>query len=96
MVNGLGKGHDTYGLAEDKAPDRGQWGAALRYQPEGTQLNMGFYAMNFHDKTPQFSVNIKDTGAVGWTYAESGTVRSQRQFPGGRLGRRHRAFLPAT
>ncbi|MFZ1606460.1 MAG: DUF1302 family protein, partial [Rhodoferax sp.] len=71
MVNGLGKGHDTYGLAEDKAPDRGQWGAALRYQPEGTQLNMGFYAMNFHDKTPQFSVNIKDTGAVGWTYAEN-------------------------
>ena len=71
MVNGLGKGHDTYGLAEDKAPDRGQWGAALPYQPEGTQLNMGFYAMNFHDKTPQFSVNIKDTGAVGWTYAEN-------------------------
>lgn len=32
---------------------------------------MGFYAMNFHDKTPQFSVNIKDTGAVGWTYAEN-------------------------
>jgi hypothetical protein len=70
VVNGLGKGHDTYGLAEVKAQNGGQWGASLRYQPEGTQLNLGAYAMNYHDKAPQFSVNIKNTGAVGWTYAE--------------------------
>lgn len=70
MVNGLGKGHDSYGLAEDRARNGGQWGAALRYQPEGTQLNLGLYAMAFHDKTPNFSTNIKGTGAVGWTYAE--------------------------
>lgn len=70
VVNGLGRGHDAYGLAEVKARNGGQWGAALRYQPQGTQLNLGAYVMNYHDKTPQFSVNIKDTGAVGWTYAE--------------------------
>ena len=70
VVNGLGKGNDTYGLAEVKARNGGQWGASLRYQPEGTQLNLGAYAMNYHDKAPQFSVNIKNTGAVGWTYAE--------------------------
>ena len=45
-------------------------GLAMRYQPEGTQLNLGLYAMNFHDKTPNFSVNINNTGAVGWTYAK--------------------------
>lgn len=71
VVNGLGTGHDAYGLAEVKPRNGGQWGVALRYQPENTQLNLGFYAMNYHDKTPNFSVNINNTGAVGWTYAEN-------------------------
>ena len=70
-ANGLGKGHDTYGLVEGKAPDSGQWGAALRYQPDGTQLNLGFYAMNYHDKSPNFSTNVDGTGAVGWAYARN-------------------------
>jgi len=71
VANGLGKGHDTYGLVETKAKNRDQWGAALRYQPDGTQLNLGFYAMSYNDKAPQFSTNVKGTGAVGWTYAEN-------------------------
>jgi hypothetical protein len=70
VVNGLGKGHDTYGLADVPARNSGQWGVAMRYEPPGTSLNLGVYAMNYHDKVPQFSVNIKDTGAVGWTYPE--------------------------
>jgi hypothetical protein len=70
VVNGLGKGHDAYGLIESKARDDGQWGASLRYQPEGTQVNLGMYAMNYHDKAPQFSTNVKGSGAVGWVYAE--------------------------
>ena len=70
VVNGLGRGHDAYGLAEVKPRSGGQWGAALRYQPQGTQLNLGAYVMTYHDKTPQFSVNINNTGAVGWTYAQ--------------------------
>ncbi|MBK7262282.1 MAG: DUF1302 domain-containing protein [Rubrivivax sp.] len=70
VVNGLGRGHAAYGLDEVKPGNGGQWGLAMRYQPEGTQLNLGLYAMNFHDKTPNFSVNINNTGAVGWTYAE--------------------------
>jgi len=70
IVNGLGKGHAAYGLAEVFPRESGQWGAALRYQPQSTRLNLGFYAMNYHDKTPQFSTNINNTGAVGWTYAQ--------------------------
>jgi hypothetical protein len=70
VANGLGKGHDAYGLAEVKPRNGGQWGAALRYQPDGTQLNLGVYAMNYHDKAPQFSLDIKGTGAIGWTYPE--------------------------
>ncbi len=70
LVNGLGKGHDTYGLADVPARNSGQWGVAMRYEPPGTSLNLGVYAMNYHDKVPQFSVNIKDTGALGWTYPE--------------------------
>jgi hypothetical protein len=70
VANGLGKGHDSYGLVERGASDSGQYGAALRYQPDGTQLNLGLYAMSYNDKAPQFSVNVKGTGAVGWTYPE--------------------------
>lgn len=71
VANGLGKGHDSYGLVESRASDSGQWGAALRYQPEGTQLNLGLYAMNYHDKAPQFSINVNGSGAVGWAYPEN-------------------------
>jgi hypothetical protein len=48
----------------------GQWGVSLRYQPADTQLNLGLYAMNYHDKAPQFSTNVKGEGLVGWTYPE--------------------------
>lgn len=71
FANGLGKGHDAYGLAEVHPKDSGQWGVALRYQPGGTQLNLGAYAMNYHDKGPNFSTNAGGTGAPGWAFAEN-------------------------
>lgn len=71
VANGLGKGHDAYGLAEVKPKNGGQWGLALRWQPEDTQLNLGAYAMNYHDKAPNFSINANGPGAIGWRYAEN-------------------------
>lgn len=71
VVNGLGKGHSAYGLAEVKPGNGNQWGVALRYQPEGTQLNLGAYAMAYQDKTPNFSLNIDNTGVMGWAYAKN-------------------------
>lgn len=56
VVNGAGKGAAAYGVGEHPASNSGQWGAALRWQPEGVQLNLGLYAMNYHDKAPQFHV----------------------------------------
>jgi hypothetical protein len=70
VANGLGKGHDAYGLVEVKPKNGGQWGAALRWQPEGTQLNLGAYAMNYHDKAPNFSINAGGPGVIGWRFAE--------------------------
>lgn len=67
-VNGLGNGSDAYGLVTATPRQGGQWGAALRYQPQGTPLNLGAYVMNYHDKTPNFSVNVDGTGAPGWVY----------------------------
>lgn len=71
VANGLGKGHDAYGLVEEKPRDGGQWGAALRWQPEGTQLNLGAFAMNYHDKAPNFSISAGGAGVIGWRYAEN-------------------------
>ncbi|HJV71696.1 MAG TPA: DUF1302 domain-containing protein [Ideonella sp.] len=70
-ANGLGKGHDAYGLVEVKPKNGGQWGMALRYQPAGTQVNLGAYVLNYNDKSPNFSINAGGTGAVGWAYAEN-------------------------
>lgn len=70
-ANGLGKGHDAYGLVEVKPKNGGQWGAALRWQPDGTQLNLGAYAMNYHDKGPNFSINAGGPGVIGWRFAEN-------------------------
>ena len=65
LLNGLGRGHDAYGYSVTNPRKTGQWGAALKYQPEGTSLNLGLYAMNYHDKATQYSYN---TG--GWVFPE--------------------------
>jgi len=66
-VNGLGKGDYVYGLPKQKARNGGQYGASLRWQPEGTSLNLGLYAMRYQDKAPQFSLA---GGAPHWAFAE--------------------------
>lgn len=66
MVNGLGKGDTAYGLPKRNAKDSGQYGAALRWQPSGTQLNLGVYAMAYHDKAPQLSF----ANGPEWVFAE--------------------------
>jgi len=68
--NGLGKGHDAYGLIETKPSNGGQGGVSLRYQPSGTELNVGVYAMAYSDKAPSFSLNANGAGAPGWVYPE--------------------------
>ncbi len=52
-TNGLGKGEGAYGNLEVKARNGGQWGLALKYRPKGTSLDLGLYALNYHDKAPQ-------------------------------------------
>lgn len=70
MVNGLGTGHRDYGLGRGGARKDGQYGAALRWQPQGTQLNVGLYGMAYHDKAPQFTYNLGGNGVPGWAYAQ--------------------------
>ena len=40
-------------ITADMTPrNGGQWGAQLRYKPEVVDVELGFYAANYHDKTP--------------------------------------------
>ncbi|MEP6720147.1 MAG: DUF1302 domain-containing protein [Variovorax sp.] len=71
VANGMGKGHDAYGLIETKPKNGDQWGTALRWQPESTQLNLGAYVMNYQDKALNFSTNAGGSGKSGWAYAEN-------------------------
>ncbi len=55
----------------DMTPDdSGQWGMQLRYRPESVDVELGFYAANYHDKLPSaIYTNIGPgsslTGGVG-------------------------------
>ncbi len=66
QLNGLGKGDAAYGIPKRNAKNSGQYGAAVRWQPADTQLNLGFYAMAYHDKAPQLSL----TNGFEWVFAE--------------------------
>ncbi len=53
----VGKGSRAYGVETKDARDGGQYGVALRYKPEGTDLNLGLYAITYHDKLPQTTLD---------------------------------------
>jgi hypothetical protein len=45
-------GSETRHGKDIEAKDSGQGGMQLRYKPEGTELELGFYAAQYHDKAP--------------------------------------------
>ena len=67
VVNGLGAGSAAYGLGTYRPANGNQYGAALRWQPDGTQANVGLYAMSYTDKTPNLAINTSG-GPFGWVY----------------------------
>ena len=69
VVNGLGKGKEAYGVSEVGAKNSGQWGAAVRWKPANTSLDLGFYALNYHDKTSQVMLD-QTTFATTLVYPE--------------------------
>lgn len=69
VVNGLGKGKQAYGVSEVGARNSGQWGAALRWTPANTSLDLGFYALNYHDKSAQVVLD-QTTFATTLVYPE--------------------------
>lgn len=70
VVNGLGRGHDAYGVTETAARNGGQWGAALRWKPADTSVDIGVYALQYHDKTPQVHLD-QTTFAPSLVYPEN-------------------------
>jgi Protein of unknown function (DUF1302) len=69
VVNGLGRGNEAYGVTEGKAKNGGQWGAALRWKPAGTSLDLGLYTVAYHDKSPQLRLD-PNTFAASLVYPE--------------------------
>ncbi|WP_413671703.1 DUF1302 domain-containing protein [Massilia cellulosiltytica] len=67
----VGKGAEDYGIAEIGKPRKsGQYGVALRYQPEGTALNLGLYAMRYHDKSPVITTSVATPSGLAYRYLE--------------------------
>ncbi|SFV14996.1 DUF1302 domain-containing protein [Pseudoduganella namucuonensis] len=67
----VGKGADVADVPNAGEPrNGGQYGAALRYQPEGTSLNLGFYAINYHDKSPVVETSLASASGYAYRYLE--------------------------
>lgn len=56
--------------ADIKPKDGGQYGVAVRYKPAGTDFDLGFYALNYHDKSPVLDY-IKGGTALQWRFLEN-------------------------
>ncbi|MBT0961619.1 DUF1302 domain-containing protein [Denitromonas iodatirespirans] len=75
----IGKGADQFangtpGVAmptRDTPRNGGQYGVSVHYEPEDTQLNLGFYFINYHDKAP---VAVIENGFPEFTYLEDRKV----------------------
>jgi hypothetical protein len=56
-------------VLDDKKPkNSGQFGVAFHYKPEGTALDLGIYAMNYHEKFPVLNNTL---AGPQWTYLEN-------------------------
>lgn len=69
VANTAGRGHEAYGVTEGRARNSGQWGAALRWKPADTSLDLGLYALRYHDKSPQVHLD-QTTFAASLVYPE--------------------------
>jgi hypothetical protein len=54
-------------VADAKPSNQGQWGLSAHWQPDGTDINFGLYALNYHDKTPNLRF-VADGGQ--WVFLE--------------------------
>ncbi|WP_258234554.1 DUF1302 domain-containing protein [Cupriavidus pinatubonensis] len=55
---------NTFGIpltGNQLARNSGQYGVAFHFKPEGTQLDIGAYVMNYHDKLPSLMLRSDDT-----------------------------------
>src|SRR5450830_29528 len=67
----VGNGATELGFPNTSTPrSSGQYGVALRYTPEDTQLNLGLYLMNYHDKSPVMSTSTTSTSGFAYSYLE--------------------------
>lgn len=67
----LGPGMEAYGNDSTDPKNSGQWGVSLRWEPASLPASFGFYAMNYHDKTPQYSMKNIDAGRLLWIHPEN-------------------------
>ncbi|HEX2531825.1 MAG TPA: DUF1302 domain-containing protein [Burkholderiaceae bacterium] len=57
-------------VAKDiEAKNSGQYGLSLHYKPIGSDVDFGFYMLNYHDKFPV--LNLNDGGEYQWKFLEN-------------------------
>ena len=61
---------------------QGQFGGALRWQPESTQINLAAYAMNYIDKAPQLTFAPAGDGYANGAGSQSWNYLKNRQLFG--------------
>jgi len=82
-VAGIGANVVPVNFDADQKPDQqGEYGVKLHYKPSGTQVDLGFYAENYHDKMPVLLDN--PDGNLSWKYLENRQLYGfSTNFPAG-------------
>lgn len=77
-------GHFAAPVRQDKKPGNGnQYGLSVHWKPEGTALDLGFYYMQYHDKTPVLNL-VEDGSAYRWEFLEKRKLYGvSANFPAG-------------
>jgi len=60
----------TYAVGNDiQARVGGEYGLSVHYKPQGSELDTGYYFINYHDKSPVLGLDAM--GAYHWKYLEN-------------------------
>jgi hypothetical protein len=63
-----GRGNLPFLDPDNEPRNSGQFGVSLRWRPKNVDADFGFYAINYHDKTPNLAYSNGATGQLQWNF----------------------------
>lgn len=69
-----GRGELPFLDPDNEPKNSGQFGVSLRWRPASLDTDFGFYALRYHDKTPNLSYSTGAPGQLQWNFLPNRTL----------------------